>query len=243
MTTFNTITYETKLTPYKQVKEFHETFGHPINNELQTDIFDNDMKLVNFRLSLINEEIKELNDAYKLKDKVEIIDALGDILYVVFGMCLVFGIDYDTYYDYNTTYDKNKKTNLDYFLVNDDTNFLMFLDMYFNNLKSSCENKNMSSVITQTCEIVLLIFIFCNSMNINIIEIFNEVHRSNMSKVCKTKEVAEKTVQYYLENEKRYEKPSYRLSNNETYYIVFDEKTGKILKSIYYETPQLLNFV
>lgn len=44
------------------------------------------------RIDLIREELKETNDAIALNDLIEVADGLGDILYVVFGMVLEFGL-------------------------------------------------------------------------------------------------------------------------------------------------------
>lgn len=51
--------------------------------------------LIRLRLNLIKEEIEELNDAINVNDVKEIRDALGDILYVVYGMADILGIDID----------------------------------------------------------------------------------------------------------------------------------------------------
>jgi predicted HAD superfamily Cof-like phosphohydrolase len=51
--------------------------------------------LIRLRLNLIKEEIEELNDAIKVNDIKETRDAIGDILYVVYGMADVMGIDID----------------------------------------------------------------------------------------------------------------------------------------------------
>jgi predicted HAD superfamily Cof-like phosphohydrolase len=44
---------------------------------------------------LIAEELKELREALRDKDIVEVADALTDILYVTYGAGLAFGIDLD----------------------------------------------------------------------------------------------------------------------------------------------------
>ena len=51
--------------------------------------------LIRLRLNLINEEIEELNVAIKVNDMKETRDAIGDILYVVYGMADILGIDID----------------------------------------------------------------------------------------------------------------------------------------------------
>merc|ERR1711865_1137277 len=47
----------------------------------------------------IKEEVQELADAMKEKDMVETLDALGDILYVVYGAGGAFGVDLDKAFD------------------------------------------------------------------------------------------------------------------------------------------------
>lgn len=107
---------------FKDVKEFHEVFGHPIRKAGATaskeDISDD---LLNLRIGLIAEEFIELleaaygkdeallvqsawekvlthtsnNDKEKERDIIEISDALGDMKYVINGMALAMGIPLD----------------------------------------------------------------------------------------------------------------------------------------------------
>ena len=51
--------------------------------------------LIRLRLNLIKEEIEELNEAVKVNDMKETRDAIGDILYVVYGMSDILGVDID----------------------------------------------------------------------------------------------------------------------------------------------------
>jgi len=63
------------------------------------DIFDRH-SIIRLRLNLIKEEIEELNCAIKQNDFKETRDAIGDILYVVYGMADVIGIDIDYIFSY-----------------------------------------------------------------------------------------------------------------------------------------------
>lgn len=83
------------------VKKFHEKYGHTINTEIQHEMPSNTLKL---REKLITEEAQEFKDAsYDMYDTSEIIsvdivqiaDALADLLYVVFGAALTYGIPID----------------------------------------------------------------------------------------------------------------------------------------------------
>jgi len=82
-------------TNFEAVGEFHTVFGHPKPDTLQKDAIAENLKLVQFRLNLINEEFTELKEAVAENNMTEVIDALGDILYVVYGMGQALGIDLD----------------------------------------------------------------------------------------------------------------------------------------------------
>lgn len=84
---------------YKQVVEFNNAFGVDSHNTPKVELFKEDPKLVNYRVSLINEEVNELLEAVQNHDFVETIDALTDILYVTYGAFTAFGIDADKAFD------------------------------------------------------------------------------------------------------------------------------------------------
>merc|ERR1719335_1189131 len=83
----------------KVTEEFMKNFGQKVFDTPQMDIFDTSPQIVNLRLNLIKEEVKELAEAMKAKDMVETIDALGDILYVVYGAGGAFGVNLDKAFD------------------------------------------------------------------------------------------------------------------------------------------------
>lgn len=84
---------------FDKVVEFNKSFGVTTHSEIKDDIFETDTKLVNLRLSLITEEVDELKEAIKNSDMTETIDALADILYVVYGAGTSFGINMDKAFD------------------------------------------------------------------------------------------------------------------------------------------------
>ncbi|MEM6318395.1 MAG: nucleoside triphosphate pyrophosphohydrolase family protein [Bacteroidota bacterium] len=77
-----------KLDALNQVAEFHQTFKHPIE---PTPIIPAE-KRCQLRVSLLAEELKELETAIAEKDLVEIADALCDLQYVLSGAVLEFGL-------------------------------------------------------------------------------------------------------------------------------------------------------
>lgn len=70
------------------VADFHQTFKHPI---LPSPVIP-DKSRCKLRVSLIAEELKELEEAIANDDLVEVADALCDIQYVLSGAVLEFGL-------------------------------------------------------------------------------------------------------------------------------------------------------
>ena len=70
------------------VANFHRTFKHPILEKPGIPPEDR----CRLRVALIAEELKELEEAIKDEDIVEIADALCDIQYVLSGAVLEFGL-------------------------------------------------------------------------------------------------------------------------------------------------------
>lgn len=72
----------------KLVADFHATFKHPIQSSPGIPPEDR----CKLRVALIAEELKELEEAIRDKDIVEVADALCDIQYVLSGAILEFGL-------------------------------------------------------------------------------------------------------------------------------------------------------
>ena len=160
------------MTNFEKVKEFNNAFRLDIPSFPQLNIFTKDPSLVQLKQDLIIEEVEELKNAIKDKNIIEVADALGDILYVVYGAGITFGLDMD--------------------------------------------------------------------------HIFALIHSSNMSKLCQSEQEAKDTVEWYKKkfdnNEYGYDSPNYKHDKNTNKYIVYNERTGKILKSIKYQ-PVDLSFI
>jgi len=136
------------------VAEFHRTFKHPI----QAAPAMPPKERAALRVSLLAEELKELEQAIADNDMVEVADALCDIQYVLSGAILEFGLG-----------DKFKA-------------------------------------------------------------LFDEVHRSNMSKACKTVEEAEATIAHYLAKDNT----EAHYKELDGLYLVYRTADNKTLKSIAY---------
>lgn len=86
------------------VAEFHKTFQHPI---LETPQIPSEARC-KLRVSLIAEELKELEEAIAAKDLVEVADALCDIQYVLSGAILEFGMKDK----FNTLFEEVQRSNM-----------------------------------------------------------------------------------------------------------------------------------
>ena len=77
-----------KLDVLNQVAEFHRTFKHPL--PVNPAIPSKDR--CQLRISLLKEELTELEDAIQAGDLVAVADAFCDLQYVLSGAILEFGL-------------------------------------------------------------------------------------------------------------------------------------------------------
>ena len=142
-----------------QVAEFHTTFKHPIIDKPAMPSKERSA----LRISLLAEELKELQQAVNDNDLTEVADALCDLQYVLSGAILEFGLG-----------EKFK-------------------------------------------------------------ELFDEVHRSNMSKACKTVEEANETIAHYKATA---DTDSYH-KEIDGLFLVYRTSDNKTLKSVNYSPAAL----
>lgn len=162
MTIFNDI-YDNM---YNKVREFHDTFGLPIQNTTSVP----EESIVQLRHDLLKEEYLEYVEGMIEDDVIEIADALADILYIAFGSALVYGL--------------RPKAPAQGSTVSTEEDYRFFLSLYNNRHTVDGYNFWLNYVIEWALERAY-------ELEIPIIAVFNEVHRSNMSKLT-----AEGTVLY-----------------------------------------------
>jgi predicted HAD superfamily Cof-like phosphohydrolase len=250
------------LTNYQKVAEFNVVFDCP---SIYHVVFDRENwirpeteKVLKYRCDLIKEEgVEEFGKALREKNRVEMIDAICDSLYVLYGAAWTMQIDVD--YHFKQIFDHNK------------TNFTTLKKMY--HTENNMNDKNMYNKLNELYVkfinyelelrkvmlsgegkfdkvVTLLIMMIVTSYRMGIIlkfdvdEAFNLVHESNMSKLCKTEEEAQKTVDDYKKKyddcSSSYDSPYYY--KKEKYYVVKNQSTGKVLKSINYTPVNLQMF-
>lgn len=86
-------------TNFHKVKEFNQTMGVLRTNAAPSEeVFKNSTDSISTGLMLINEELGELQEAIRTNDLTETIDAIGDLLYVTYGLADRMNIDIDHYF-------------------------------------------------------------------------------------------------------------------------------------------------
>lgn len=73
------------------VEKFHDSFGISNNYEPTTQLSQQDIQL---RFDLLKEENEEYINAAKSGDMVEVADALGDLMYILFGTIMKHGMQH-----------------------------------------------------------------------------------------------------------------------------------------------------
>jgi len=70
------------------VKEFHHTFGAPVLDKPQIPSKDR----CDLRVELLQEELNEIKEAIANNDLVEVADGFSDLMYILCGSILEFGL-------------------------------------------------------------------------------------------------------------------------------------------------------
>jgi len=79
-------------TPEQSVREFHQKYGHLITPQATTQVPDSVKQL---RIKLIEEEYIEFMAGILHNDLNEIADGAADLVYVIVGTCISYGIPFD----------------------------------------------------------------------------------------------------------------------------------------------------
>ena len=265
-------------TNFEKVVDFNTRFGviesHKITPKL--NILESDPNTVEFCLKLIREEVRELEDAVKNKDYVEVVDALADILYVTYGMSARIGIHMDIAFalvhnqlcetgtlsnfekivDFKTNQFGGTELSTELNKLIPKTDILEInpeiieLCLQKNirdemvKLEQAVKDKNYIKTVKALTNIVYGVYNISSSIGVNMDKAFALVHDSNMSKLCKTEEIAQRSVKNYEDNVSKfgYNSPAYKKAPDDVHWIVYNKFPSKVLKSIEYNEVDLKSF-
>lgn len=196
-----------------KVKQFQIASGQPVSDVPYTMTKEES----DFRESLLREEIRELQYAIVDNNRVEILDALCDIIYVNSGTANMIGEkveDIDDCWFYNPFVMKSKEE-----LV-ESLNEIQTDDVWLINL-----------------QLILIASAYEFTLE-NFKTALDRVHESNMSKFCYDIKTAERTQEFYKKQGiETYIEPRNKMT------VVYRKGDGKVLKSVEYFPVQLQDLV
>ena len=80
------------LSMEQSVKQFHQKYGHLVNTTPRTALDGIPRKIKDLRVKLISEEYEELIESLLTHDMEKIADGAADLIYVIIGTCVSYGI-------------------------------------------------------------------------------------------------------------------------------------------------------
>lgn len=99
--------------------------------------------------------------------------------------------------------------------------------------EEAVRNKDFVETVDGLVDQLYVIYGMLARIGVDADKAFAIVHDNNMSKLCKTEEEAQQSVDYYRNNRQLgYESPAYRSAPDGIHWVVYNTSTKKILKSI-----------
>jgi predicted HAD superfamily Cof-like phosphohydrolase len=238
----------TTLSNFQKVCEFNRAFDFPVFEHSNKSLDNN--KVAKLRCDLILEEsINEYAKALQENDIVEQLDSIADALYVLYGLCYTYSFDPDEYVRLINVLNVNDMSSYEIIKYRFNSTETTIQEIYKENCdlehmlrKAMLEDKDIVSTYIVTMCMIVNSYKLGILLGYNVDKLFDIVHNSNMSKLCKTEDVAKQTVESYetkiANGDNIYDSPYFYENNG--YFIVKNRSTGKSLKSINY-TPVKLN--
>lgn len=160
-----------------QVLEFHNAFDLPVNSvpELPSP------SMRNLRVKLLDEEIKEVEDAELKGDLYQIASELADVCYIAAGTALVYGIWKESAVtELFSPFDLKTPSLPDNEIR---TLYLERLKKDFSLYLKAEEDDDLKEIIKTIGTIFQTCFEYSREYGIPLSEVFDEIHSSNMTKL------------------------------------------------------------
>jgi NTP pyrophosphatase (non-canonical NTP hydrolase) len=114
-------------------------------------------------------------------------------------------------------------------------------------LEEAVQAEDMVEVLDALGDILVVTYGMAYRLGYNADEVYELIHKSNMSKFCATEEEARETVAKYQRDfaagTSPYATPAYRQSKDKSRWIVYNQDSGKILKNMNYRAVDLSGVV
>jgi len=205
---------------FEQVREFQKTFNLPAAPVSMIP----DVDRCGLRISLIEEEFDEVCEAIAMGDRKNIAKELADLLYVVLGTMIDFGMN---------------ATREDYIPM-PGTAQIKYVEMNIGRLQDGIKENSLRDVFVALGDLAKYVFDFVEHYDFidQFDEIFDETHKSNMSKACRSHDEAIETLEHWETNEEK-GKPLCEIIQYSDFYLVKRLSDGKLMKSINYHPARI----
>jgi len=216
-------------TDFQKVIDFNVQFdviqGFNPEYTFRPDVAENSMKL-------IREEMREYARAVRDSDRLEQLDGLCDIKYVVLGLCARMGIDID-----RISY--NNKHWYKQVVYNDP---VLSLSAVVANLDNAISSRTYSDITMSAYTLIHLTHKIGVDQGFNMSAAFNAVHENNMTKASPTEDIAQQTVLSFA-NHAVYKDVDYRRAPDGENWVIYDREQKKILKPLSYLAVDLREYL
>lgn len=199
-----------------------------------------------FRKHLIDSELYDENELFHSmeRDNAEkILDGILDVLYVTYGAMAAFGLKLNDDHKEHLPafeYDATKSQGV-LGTYGDYSRYKKVSEYIMDNFVSALSYDNEEKILDELIDMVMLMRKIGEQMNFNIADAFDEVHASNMSKLCSTEEDAKASVQLYA-TEGNHPPFAYYMELDGKY-IIRRTSDGKVLKGCDFFEPDLSKFI
>lgn len=207
-----------------ELTSFQTVFGSTYNTEFK----ELDSETINLRKKLFNEEANEFIENFKIKNDVEILDAIGDMLFLTFGDIVTFGLQ-----EHFLEFNKQVKPNLN--IIDTNEGIINFINLLIETIDGGDARTKYfgitSEVTTYSLEIRLM----------TILSIAEEIYgKDNAVEI-----VTQALECIYASNMSKLGDDGKPLINGENGVLDGSKPLGKILKSdkFFEPTPKLLELL
>lgn len=227
----------------KQVIEFMKVGAQPVNTEFHFQ----SAKVADFRLALIEEELygkKELLPSLQNDNLEGLLDGICDVLYVAYGAIATYGsflpeVDIPERGEGLTGVVLAK-----HIALSEVGQIINGLDQF----RRGTETGDSMAIQRGLGYVVSGAISLATASQLDLIGAFDEVHKSNMSKFCKSRESAEFDIKTRMQDESK--KEDYTGAyveevnvDEKLYYVIKRAADGKVLKGLDFFEPDLTKYI
>lgn len=163
---------------FLKVKEFHITFGVMVGEYPELP----DAGTRELRIRILKEEWEELAEAEEADDLVEISDALGDMAYLICGTAVSYGIFHTK--PYVPLFHDLLKGHVPHLPLEHIRHFQKgMIDIAFEAYLAAEESNDLHLIKVSLDGLMNAVAGAAYAYSIPLLDVFNEIHRSNMSKL------------------------------------------------------------